>query len=189
MNIDMNSQEGILMTLTDISTIASIVSSLAVAASLVYLGLQTHQNAKHTRALVHQGRMARAMQGMTAMAATDQALAFIAGNGGKSTPEAVQQHQFWLQSQILILGWEENFFEHGEGLLSDDAFSSFQASLGPFFRNNAGVRAAWVRYKAERPGRNPKFVAFVEEATANAFQGANPSDDAQLPSGGRKVGF
>jgi hypothetical protein len=177
------------MTLTDISTIASIVSSLAVAASLVYLGLQTHQNAKRTRALIHQGRMARAIQGMTAMAATDQAIAFIAMSGGTPTPEVVQRHQFWLQSQILILGWEENFFEHAEGLLSDEAFSSFQASLGPFFRNNAGVRAAWAQYKAERPGKNAKFVAFIDEASASVVAETNPPDAAQLPFGGRKVVF
>lgn len=167
------------MTLTDISTIASIISSLAVAASLVYLGLQTHQNAKHTRALIHQGRMARALEGNMAMAATDQAIAFIVGNGGTPTPEAVQRHQFWLQSRMLILGWEENFFQHGEGLLSDDAYSSFRASLGVFFRNNAGVRAAWAQYKAERPGKNAKFVAFVEDATAGATDGGIPSDGSQ----------
>jgi len=34
------------------------VSGLAVTASLIYLALQTHQNAKHTRALIHQGRVA-----------------------------------------------------------------------------------------------------------------------------------
>ena len=132
--------------------------------------------------------MARAGEGMMAMAATDQTIAFIVGNGGTPTPEAVQRHQFWLQSTFLMLGWEEIFFEHGEGLLSDEAFSSFQASLGPFFRNNAGVRAAWALYKAERPGKNAKFVAFIDEA-ANIGAEARPPDDPRLPLGGRKVGF
>jgi len=47
------------MTLADLSSPGSFISALAVAESLVYLGSQTHQAAKHTRAPSHQGRAAR----------------------------------------------------------------------------------------------------------------------------------
>ena len=49
------------MTLSDLASLASIFSSLAVVASLIYVALQVQQNTKHTRATIHQGRIARAV--------------------------------------------------------------------------------------------------------------------------------
>ena len=43
------------MPLSDLASIGSVFSSLAIAVSLIYLGIQTHQAAKHTRALISQG--------------------------------------------------------------------------------------------------------------------------------------
>lgn len=50
-----------LETLADIASLASIFSSVAVVASLIYSALQVSQNTKHTRATIHQGRVARAV--------------------------------------------------------------------------------------------------------------------------------
>jgi len=44
------------MTLSDLASIGSLVSGIAVLVSLVYLAQQTRQNSKHTRALIQQGR-------------------------------------------------------------------------------------------------------------------------------------
>ena len=40
------------MTLSDFATFCTAISGLAVTASLIYLGLQTYQSTKHTRALM-----------------------------------------------------------------------------------------------------------------------------------------
>jgi hypothetical protein len=47
------------MVLSDLASIATAISGLAVTASLIYVGIQTKQNVRHTRALVHQGTAAR----------------------------------------------------------------------------------------------------------------------------------
>jgi hypothetical protein len=47
------------MSLSDLASIGTLVSSVAVFVSLIYLGLQMRQNAKHTRALIHQARIDR----------------------------------------------------------------------------------------------------------------------------------
>jgi hypothetical protein len=47
------------MVLSDVASIATAVSGLAVTASLIYVGIQTKQNVRHTRALIHQGTAAR----------------------------------------------------------------------------------------------------------------------------------
>jgi hypothetical protein len=59
----------ITMTLSDFATLTTAVSGIAVTASIVYLALQTHQNAKHTRALINQGRVALIAQ--LSLSATD----------------------------------------------------------------------------------------------------------------------
>ena len=50
------------ITLIWFATFSTAISGLAVTASLIYLALQTHQNAKHTRALIHQGRVANTLE-------------------------------------------------------------------------------------------------------------------------------
>jgi hypothetical protein len=47
------------MVLSDVASIATAVSGFAVTASLIYVGIQTQQNVRHTRALIHQGTAAR----------------------------------------------------------------------------------------------------------------------------------
>src|SRR5204862_8359032 len=47
------------MTLTDLASIGSLVSGLAFLVSLAYLSLQIRQNARHSQALIQQGRAAR----------------------------------------------------------------------------------------------------------------------------------
>src|SRR6185503_16316623 len=97
------------MTLSDLATFSTAVSGLAVTASLIYLALQTHQNAKHTRALIHQGRVAALRDVFLASADPDIARAWIVTTGGKPTPEAVQQRQFLLLTGAMIYGWQDTY--------------------------------------------------------------------------------
>ncbi len=43
------------MTLLDFATFSTAISGIAVSVSLIYLIIQTRQNLRHTRALIHQG--------------------------------------------------------------------------------------------------------------------------------------
>ena len=47
------------MSLSDLASIGSFISGIAVLVSLVYLSLQIRQNTKHSQALIQQGRAAR----------------------------------------------------------------------------------------------------------------------------------
>src|SRR5471030_2997034 len=82
------------MTLSDFATFSTAISGLAVTASLFYLALQTHQNAKHTKALLQQAQAERVVTTLLTMASPDLANTWITGNGGTATPEAVQALQF-----------------------------------------------------------------------------------------------
>jgi len=93
------------MTLSELATLGSIVSSLAVAASLIYLGVQTHQAAKHTRALISQGRSARLSEFIAAFSETDRMAAILeVTSGTPPTPELIKRTQAWLYFQGCVRG-------------------------------------------------------------------------------------
>ncbi len=69
------------------------VSGLAVTASLIYVGIQTKQNVRHTRALIHQGTAARTTNILLGFMNVEIVTAWIKGNGGTATPELIRQWQ------------------------------------------------------------------------------------------------
>ena len=155
------------MTLSDLSSLGNFVSALAVAGSLVYLGLHTHQAAKHTRALIAQGRVTRGTDTLLKMADTDLATAIISRYGITPTVETIRQMQtaFLISSQISSA--DESFEQYASGLLSDYQFASFRGNMVGVF-GLPGFRDAWERWKAEHPGSNPKFIQFMDEIAAKA---------------------
>ena len=78
------------MVLSDIASIATAISGLAVTASLIYVGIQTKQNVRHTRALVHQGTAARTTNILLGFMNPEAVKAWIEGNGGTPTPELIR---------------------------------------------------------------------------------------------------
>ncbi len=82
------------MTLSDLANHSTFLSGIAVTASLIYLALQVHQNTKHTRALIRQGRASRAVTVTLAEAEAGMAAAIITADGRVATPERVQQQQY-----------------------------------------------------------------------------------------------
>jgi hypothetical protein len=117
------------MTLSDLSSLGSLVSALAVAGSLVYLGLQTHQAAKHTRALILQGRVERVVSHHLAIADSDLVSAWLIENGDAPTEENIRHRQFWLQGMAYDLSWEDTFAQYESGLLGGEQFADFRAHI------------------------------------------------------------
>ena len=149
------------MTLADLSSLGSLVSALAVAGSLIYLGLQTHQAAKHTRALILQGRVERVVNHHLAMAASDLVSAWIVENGDAPTAENIRRRQFWLQGMAYDLSWEDTFAQYDSGLLSAEQFADFRAHIATFLK-----APALHRYFSNRPlpAQGPtKFHRFIKQ--------------------------
>ena len=150
------------MSLSDIASLSSAVSSAAVTLSLIYLALQVHQNSKHTRALIHQGRVARI--GELAMTSADPGIAsaIIAATGGNPTPEEVKRWQFAAYCAASFYGWQDSFAQHRKGLLDEDIFIQMRAAVARALSMPA-VRAEWET-KIKVPGT--AFAAFVDEIAA-----------------------
>jgi len=131
------------MTLSDIATLASIVSSAAVALSLVYVALQVRQAEKNQRALMQQGRADRAWEGAF-RAAADPALSDLFHKGMRTPGDLStgELDQFLSICRAAFLSGEDSFLQHKSGLLDPIAYASFVAGLKGYMAA-PGLRAAW----------------------------------------------
>jgi len=150
------------MTLSDFATLTTAISGIAVTGSIIYLALQTHQNTKHTRALINQGRATLIAQILLKQTDTEVAAAYLEGTGRESTPEAVRRIQFQAFAASQMFGWQDSFSQHERGLLDDDIYRHMRASVDQAMRHKAFREAYEARFRT--PGT--KFCAFMDDAIA-----------------------
>ena len=145
------------VTLADFATLSTAASGLAVTGSLIYLAMQTHQNAKHTRALIHQGRIAGLRDVFLATADGDVAAAMIVATGGTPTPLKVQKYQFLAISGARIYGWQDTYLQYQNGLLGEDFLLQMRAGA-EFVMKDPAAREVWEVYRV--PGTS--FTTFMD---------------------------
>jgi hypothetical protein len=147
------------MTLSDLASIATVISRLAVLGSLLYLAQQTRQNTRHTRALVQQGRNREIVEfnltGATDLAMTELLLRGDAGDPALKPAELAAYLQHVLAQLAHV---EDGFYQHTEGLIDDERYAGTIAYLQYVRASRPGFRAAWEMYKTIC---GPKFRAFA----------------------------
>ena len=161
------------MTLSDLSSIVGMISGLAVLGSLVYLAQQTRQNAKHTRALIQQGRTEQIIATTTAFA-EDASLAALRlrGDRGDTTLDAVQLFQYSMIRLALFFNWEDQFYQHAAGLLDGPRFAAMMKRIEAHFQS-PGARLA---YKQNRMAFAPDFQSFMDSMMHRIHVVAKPTD-------------
>jgi hypothetical protein len=165
------------MTLADFASLGTTISGLAVTASLIYLALQVHQNTKHTRALILQGRASRVVSIQFAAMQTDIAEAVIAAGGVEPTKENVRKMQFRMMLNTYLNSFEESWSQYRHGLLEDDGYRSLRENIARLFAQ-PGFRPEWEKRKT--PGSEfTKFVdAIISELLSQPYL-ANAIQDAE----------
>ena len=149
------------MPLSEIASIATAISGLAVTVSLIYLAIQTGQNVRHTTALIHQGTAARTTTILLGWMNADTVAAWIEGNGGTPTPELIRRRQFYYHCGVAMIAMEDYFSQHELGLLSEEQYSRGIAT----FRNTLkepGLRAYWLRQREIMAKAAPRYCAFID---------------------------
>lgn len=148
------------MTLSDISSIVGVISGLAVLGSLIYLAQQTRQNAKHTRALIQQSRSIQSAD-MLLRYSEDPSLneILMRGDAGDATLDKAQIYRFSMVRTAAFLNWEDQFYQHSDGLLNDDKFAAFARTLRIQFRS-PGIRHLW---RVARSHFGNEFQAFLDD--------------------------
>lgn len=147
------------MSLSDLSSIGSLVSGVAVLISLIYLALQVRQAERNQQASIRQGRATRAVDIILALSDPAVADALPKGSAGATDITLTQFNQFTSMYGAFLASAEDTWLQYREGLLSDAVFESFTESWRMTL-SQPGVRALWtMRRKAFEKG----FAAFMDK--------------------------
>jgi hypothetical protein len=149
------------MILAEIAYIATSVSGFAVTASLIYVGIQTRQNVRHTRALIHQGTAARTTSLLLSHMTAEAVTAWIEGNGGSATPELVTRRQFYHHCGSVMIAMEDYFAQHEAGLFSDEQFARASVTFRERLKE-PGLRGFWQNQRKMMINAAPHYCRFID---------------------------
>ena len=147
------------MTLPDLASVGSIVSGVAVLASLIYLNQQIRQNTKHSRALIQQGRSLGSSNYLVQQA-LDPSLTdvVVRGDEGDPTLDRMQAARYMYVTIAFFFLVEDLFYQHQDGLI-DEERNAGTTNVLRLRLQSPGFRAAW---STMRPQFGPVFMAFVD---------------------------
>jgi len=154
------------MSLSDLASIGSFISGLAVLISLIFLYFQLRQvnaqalQAERTQhATIRHTRAARIVEINLASVEPSWADAVAKGSAGDDDLSATQLRQFGAYVTARLSNAEDAFYQYSEGSFDKAAFDRFVGRM-KFMFTFIGNRAA---YKRRRTGLGPEFVAFMDE--------------------------
>jgi hypothetical protein len=152
------------MSLSDLASLGSFVSGLAVLVSLIYLALQVRQTKRNQQIAIRHSRVSRIVELHLALADLAVADAWLHGSAAPHQITHTEVGQFINLCRALFFHFEDSFYQRDEGLLNDDAFETVVAGARLSARS-PGFRAAW---KISRPNFGGRFLAFMDEVVAGS---------------------
>lgn len=148
------------MTLNDLNAIAQTLGVVALIVSLVFVGYQLRQNAKHTRAQIQSARVDRLMAQMIGFSDADKCAAYLRGNGREPTPEAIQDRQFYMQCLAQLGVMMDVFHQRRDGLLGEEQFAGVVETYKRWLVE-PGFRRIALDFDVMMKSRTPDFSAFL----------------------------
>ena len=97
------------MSLTDLAAIASIISSVAVLATLVYLNIQTRQSDRNQRSMLIQARTANQVDAWLLTTEANLAAALVKARSDPANLSEVELYQYFAQ-QRAAWAWVQEAF-------------------------------------------------------------------------------
>ena len=151
------------MSLTDLASLGSFVSAVAVLISLIYLSLQVKQAERNQQASIRATRVTRIVDIYMRLAEPSLSDAVVKASWGAEDVSDVQVRQFAFYCGARFYNAEDSFNQFQEGLLGQVIFDSLviglKVSLG-----QPGMRAY---YKRNRVSFGKDFVDFVDKLLAD----------------------
>lgn len=152
------------MSLSDLASLGSFVSGVAVLTSLIYLALQVRQTERNQQISIRHSRASRTVELHLALADPAVADAWLHGTGSPQEITKTELGQFINVCRALFFHFEDSFYQREEGLLNDNAFETVVAGARLITRT-PGVRAAW---KISRPNFGGRFLEFMDGVVARS---------------------
>jgi hypothetical protein len=105
------------------------------------------QARSHQQAAIRSERATRLALMNTAAEEPSIAVAITKGLQGADDITAVQYAQFTHFCRASFYNAEDTYFQHSEGLITDQAFASFIASVKGWAARAPGIRACWTQFR------------------------------------------
>jgi hypothetical protein len=152
------------MSLSDLASVASLVSGVAVLISLIYLALQVRQTERNQQISIRHSRISRTVE--LQLALTDPGVTDAWLHGLSGHPELTQTEllQFTYLCRAFLFHFEDSFYQREEGVLNNEAFETVVAGVQTL-AGNPGFRAAWNIARTSFGGR---FLGFMDGEVAGA---------------------
>ena len=151
------------MSIADLTTVASLVSSVAVLMSLIFLGLQIRQSNRNQRSLMQQGRSTRNVDLLSRLGDPKVSHTFVRVAQGE---ELSDTDYFVLYGYMTSVFWsyEDCFFQFRSGTLDSKSWASDVATLKRLMSNPA-YPAVW---RAARGASGEEYKSFLDGLAADA---------------------
>jgi hypothetical protein len=146
------------MMLNTLVNVASLLSSVAVLVSVVYLGLQIRQSARNQRSLMERGRSEQVGNWLQFIAGPDIAPLMLRGNAQDPTLTPDERQRYLWCLYPLLLHYEDSFYQKREGMLGDEQYTSIRNQMQDSAKA-PGFRAAWAQVRENFPAA---FRAFAD---------------------------
>jgi hypothetical protein len=163
------------MSLSDLASLGSFTSGVAVMLTLVFLVLQMRQSNLNQRALMQQGRSTRASGTILNISEPYAAQCYVRGVRADPTLSEHEVWSFWSMVTAQHLNWEDSYLQHRAGMLDAESFASDDSVLRVTC-GFAGHRRVW---RFVGPTLAPAYRAYVDGIIA-ATPLAEPIDFAAL---------
>ena len=162
------------MTLSDLASLGSFISGIAVLISLVYLALQVRHAANAQRSETQSSATQRRMDYLMNVTSADLAAASLKGGSGDPDISPLQLFQFSLSIQAAWTNWEDEFFQHHDGMFDERRFHLATVVARDMF-HFPGMRALW---RTSRMNFHPKFVAHMNRLMQEVTPTMKSGNDA-----------
>ena len=153
------------MSLSDLASLGSFVSGVAVLTSLIYLALQVRQTQRNQQISIRHSRVSRIVELESTLADPAVAAAWLHGSASPQEITHTELSQFISLCRAFFFHFEDSFYQREDGLLNDDAFETVVAGARLLARS-PGLRAAWKIARSNFGGRFLEFMDGVVAASA-----------------------
>lgn len=166
------------MNFSDLATVGSFLSSLAVCASLVYLALQVRQSDRNQRTLLQQGTSERNVASVSKF--TDAHLADLMVKAQHDDVDFTDSQLLQLNSALRagLLGFQDQFLLRRINLIDSTQHDSQERAYQSMFAMPV-MRALW---HSQRALYAPEFVAYADALIGSVPLRAPSDRVAQLRS-------
>jgi hypothetical protein len=163
------------MSLSDLASIGSFASGVAVVVSLVFLALQMRQANANQKSLMQQGRSARTVDMLMKMSEPMLSETIVGAFHGGSEEDPARIFAFYSFACACFWNYEDSFLLFRAGTLGAQGWATDELTLRGLIANPA-YRAVW---RMARTGMSTDYREFVDRMMGEV-RPAEPRDVAQV---------